>query len=183
MTGAISIRPAAEQDLETITAIYADAVENGTASYELQPPDCAEMIRRWRALTDQGFPYIVAERDGRVTGYAYAGPYRPRPAYRFTVENAVYVAAGERRSGIGRRLLQAIIDECERKEFRQMMAVIGDGTNHAASVGLHAALGFRQVGVIEGSGYKHRRWLDTILMQRQLGDGSNSPPHSETKIT
>lgn len=176
MSDDLTIRPAEEGDLDGITAIYADAVTRGTASYELEPPDRDEMANRWRSLTGNGYPYLVAVRGGRVAGYAYAGPYRPRPAYRFTVENAVYIAADARRGGIGRALLVQLIETCEGLGFRQMIAVIGDGTNHAASVGLHAALGFRRIGVIEGSGYKHGRWLDTVLMQRSLGDGKASPP-------
>jgi phosphinothricin acetyltransferase len=171
-----AIRPAAEADLSAITAIYADAVVHGTGSYELEPPDLAEMTGRWQTLTERGFPYHVAEIGGRVAGFAYAGPYRPRPAYRFMVENAVYVATDAHRKGVGRALLGELIAQCERMGFRQMVAVIGDGTNHAASVGLHAALGFRRIGVIEASGYKHQRWLDTVLMQRALGEGNSSPP-------
>jgi phosphinothricin acetyltransferase len=176
MTDELIIRPAAPADLPAIAAIYADAVLHGTASYELEPPDLAEMTARWQTLTGNGYPYFVAERGGWIAGYAYAGPYRPRPAYRFTVENAVYIAADARRSGIGRALIERLVAECERQGFRQMIAVIGVGTNHAASVGLHASLGFRRIGVIEGSGYKHQRWLDTVLMQRTLGDGNSSPP-------
>jgi len=176
MSGAPVIRPATEPDLIAITAIYADAVSHGTASYELEPPDLAEMTRRWRALTERGFPYFAAERNGTVLGYAYAGPYRERRAYRFTVENAVYVAGGTRRGGIGRALMERLIETCEQMGFRQMIAVIGDGTNHAASVGLHAALGFRMAGVIEGTGYKFDRWLDTAVMQRALGEGASGPP-------
>lgn len=177
MTSAtLSVRPVSEADLPAITAIYADAVRHGTASYELEPPGLDEMIRRWRALRDGGFPYLAACRDDDIIGYAYAGPYRPRPAYRYTVENAVYVASGAQRSGTGRKLLEWLIADCVSRGFRQMIAVIGDGDNHTASVGLHAALGFRRIGIIEGSGYKHGRWLDTVLMQRQLGDGKAIPP-------
>ena len=176
MTDEFIIRPAEPADLPAITAIYADSVLHGTASYELEPPDLAEMTARWQTLTGNLYPYFVAVRGGRIAGYAYAGPYRPRPAYRFTVENAVYIAVDARRSGIGRALIERLVAECERLGFRQMMAVIGDGTNHAASVGLHTALGFRRIGVIEGSGYKHQRWLDTVLMQRTLGEGRTSPP-------
>ena len=176
MTDELIIRPAEPTDLPAITAIYADSVLHGTASYELEPPDLAEMTARWQTLTGNLYPYFVAVRGGRIAGYAYAGPSRPRPAYRFTVENAVYIAVDARRSGIGRALIERLVAECERLGFRQMMAVIGDGTNHAASVGLHTALGFRRIGVIEGSGYKHQRWLDTVLMQRTLGEGRTSPP-------
>ncbi|NND49578.1 MAG: N-acetyltransferase [Rhizobiales bacterium] len=172
----INIRHAVEADFAAVTAIYADAVLTGTASYELEPPGLDEMLRRWRALGEQGYPYRVAERDHTITGYAYAGPYRPRPAYRFTAENAVYVAADARRGGVGRALLEQIISDCGQAGFRQMIAVIGDGSTHAASVGLHEALGFRLIGTIEGSGYKHQRWLDTVLMQRQLGAGNATAP-------
>jgi len=176
MSDTLVLRPAVETDLPAITAIYGDAVAYGTASYELEPPSLEEMTRRWRALTEREFPYFTAERGGVVLGYAYAGPYRERRAYRFTVENAVYVAAATRRSGVGRALMEKLIGTCEAKGFRQMIAVIGDGTNHAASVGLHAALGFRMIGMIEGSGYKFDRWLDTALMQRALGDGASGAP-------
>ena len=176
MTDGLIIRPAAQADLPAITAIYADAVLHGTASYELEPPGLDEMTDRWQTLTGNLYPYFAAIRGGRIAGYAYAGPYRPRPAYRFNVENAIYVAAGARRACIGRTLLRQLIADCEQAGFRQMIAVIGDGTNHPASVGLHEALGFRRIGTIEGSGYKHQRWLDTVLMQRRLGDGNTTAP-------
>lgn len=176
MTADILIRPASENDLPAITAIYAPAVSTGTASFELAPPDLDEMKRRWQMLTDAGYPYLVADRAGEVVGYAYAGPYRPRPAYRHTVESTVYVAPGAQRGGIGRRLMQAIIEMCEEAGFRQMIAIVGDGGNQQASVGLHAALGFREIGTIEGSGYKFGRWLDTLIMQRALGAGTSNPP-------
>lgn len=176
MADEVLIRPAVESDLAAITLIYADAVSTGTASYELEPPSRSEMKCRWRMLVEKNYPYLVAERGGSIVGYCYAGPYRPRPAYRYTVENAVYVASDTRRCGIGRQLLQAIIKTCEDRGFRQMIAIIGDGNNHKASAGLHAALGFRKVGIIEGSGYKFGRWLDTLVMQRPLGEGKSGPP-------
>jgi phosphinothricin acetyltransferase len=172
----VIVRSTEEGDLPAITAIYAEAVLHGTASYELEPPDLAEMKRRWRELVARGYPHIVATRDGAVLGYAYAGPYRPRPAYRFSVEDSVYVAPRAQGSGIGRALLADIIKRAEAGGFRQLIAVIGGGTEHPASVGLHKALGFREIGVIEGSGFKHGRWLDTVLMQRALGPGKSTLP-------
>ena len=176
---AISLRDARPDDLAAITTIYADSVLTGTASYELQPPDEAEMVRRWRALADAGFPYLVAETDGRVLGYAYAGPFRTRPAYRWFVEDTVYVAREAWRRGIGRALLARVIAICEEKGFRQMVAVIGDGERQAGSIRVHAALGFRTVGTLEGSGFKFGRWLDTVLMQRPLGPGRTTLPEGD----
>ena len=171
----ISIRPAAPADIPAITRIYAHAVRHGTASFELEPPDEAEMTRRQRALVDGGYPYLVAEADGVVAGYAYAGPYRTRPAYRFSVENSVYVAPQMQRRGIGRVLLDALIAECPARGYRLMIAVIGDSAQ-TPSIELHRAAGFKMVGAFEGVGYKFDRWLDTVLMQRPLGKGSSAPP-------
>lgn len=177
MSERLSLRVAVEGDLPTISAIYADAVLHGTASYELEPPSLAEMTRRFHELHSRHFPYIVAaETGGGVLGYAYAGPYRPRPAYRFTVEDSVYIASPARGRGVGTALLAELLRLSEARGFRQMIAVIGGGTEHPASVRLHARLGFRQIGVIEGSGFKHGRWLDTVLMQRALGDGTATMP-------
>ncbi len=172
------LRPTAEADIPEITAIYADEVVNGTASFEIEPPDEAEMARRWRDLTGGGFPHIVATRAGAVCGYAYAGPYRPRRAYRFSVENSIYIAAAARRSGLGRLLLRELISCCEAKGFRQMIAVIGGADENAASIRLQEAHGIRLIGRIEGSGFKHGRWLDTVLMQRPLGPGNTTLPVS-----
>ena len=173
------IRPASAADLDAITEIYADAVLNGTASYELEPPSLAEMTRRYRTLADGGFPYLVAEISGRIAGYAYAGPFRPRPAYRFIVENSVYVAPWAKGSGTGRSLLERLIGETEALGFRQMIAVIGDGSPESPSVRLHARVGFRHCGRLEGSGYKHGRWLDTVFMQFSMNGGSETPPDGE----
>ena len=170
-----SIRPATPADIPAITRIYAHAVRHGTASFELEPPDEAEMMRRMRALFDGGYPYLVAEAEGAVAGYAYAGPYRTRPAYRFSVENSVYVAPEAHRRGIGRLLLDALISECEARGYRLMIAVIGDSAQ-TASIELHRAAGFKLVGAFEGVGYKFDRWLDTVLMQRPLEKGSSAPP-------
>jgi L-amino acid N-acyltransferase YncA len=170
---AFSIRPAETRDLPAITRIYAHAVRHGTASFELDPPDEAEMARRHVALVSGGFPYLVAEHASEgalsgVLGYAYAGPYRARPAYRFTVEDSVYVAPHAYRRGIGRALLARLILECEARGFRQMVAVIGDSPQ-TPSIALHEALGFRFVGTLLAVGFKFDRWLDSVLMQRALG--------------
>jgi phosphinothricin acetyltransferase len=172
---AVSIRPATPADVPAITRIYAHAVKHGTASFELEPPDEAEMARRQRMLLDGGYPYIVAEIDDALTGYAYAGPYRPRPAYRFSVEDSIYVDPNAQRRGIGRVLLEHLIEECERRGFRQMIAVIGDSAQ-TASIELHRALGFRMIGAVENVGYKFGRWLDTVSMQRALGAGATTKP-------
>src|SRR5581483_3017537 len=137
-----AIRPATEADLPAITGIYEHAVRYGTATFELIPPDLAEMARRHRALTDGGFPYLVAEVEGEVIGYAYAGPYRPRPAYRFTVENSIYLKPAIHRRGVGLSLMQVLLAECEKRGYRQVIAVIGDSTN-AGSIGLHTRCGFQ----------------------------------------
>jgi L-amino acid N-acyltransferase YncA len=172
----LTIRPAEASDIPAITRIYAHAVEHGTASFELTPPDEAEMTNRMRDLAGKGFPYIVAEIDGALAGYAYSGPYRARPAYRHTVENSVYVAGDRHRHGVGRALLAALIEASAAAGFRQMIAVIGDSTKQAASIGLHEALGFRHVGILEDVGFKHGRWLDSVLMQRALGAGNSTKP-------
>jgi phosphinothricin acetyltransferase len=169
------VRPATPADIPAIARIYAHAVRHGTASFEIDPPDEAEMARRQRALFDGGYPFLVAEIDGLVVGYAYAGMYRARPAYRFSVENSVYIAPEMHRRGIGRVLLDRLIAECETRGYRLMIAVIGDSAQ-AASIELHRAAGFELVGVLEGVGYKFERWLDTVLMQRPLGKGRSAPP-------
>jgi L-amino acid N-acyltransferase YncA len=171
----ISIRPAGPSDLAAITRIYADAVRSGTASFEIDPPDQNEMARRFAALCGSGFPYLVAEGAGSVAGYAYAGPYRGRPAYRWTVEDSIYVAAGLQRRGIGRALLDRLIREAETRGFRQMIAVIGD-SKQASSIALHAGAGFRMIGTFEAVGFKFDRWLDSVLMQRALGNGAATDP-------
>jgi phosphinothricin acetyltransferase len=172
---ALHIRAVAPGDIPHVAHIYAHAVTHGTASFELQPPDLAEMEGRRAALVDAGYPYIVAEQDGVLLGYAYAGAYRPRPAYRSTVEDSVYVAPAAQGGGIGRALLVALIGACEERDFRLMVAVIGDRAS-SGSIRLHEALGFQHVGALEPVGYKHGRWLATILMQRVLGPGASTPP-------
>ena len=171
----VTIRPAAPEDLPAITAIYAHAVRTGTATFELDPPDLNEMTRRYRALMDGNSPYLVATSGSGVAGYAYAGSYRPRPAYRFTVENSIYLAPASQRRGVGTALLKELIVRSEKIGFRQMIAVIGDSAN-AASIALHARAGFEMVGTHPDVGFKFGRWLDSVLMQRQLGEGAKTPP-------
>lgn len=173
----MTIRPAAAADIAAITAIYRHAVLHGTASWEIDPPDEAEMARRREAILAGGYPYLVAESDGALRGYAYAGAYRPRPAYRATVENSIYVAPDAQGQGVGSALLDALMAACATGGFRQMMAVIGDGTG--ASIGsrrLHERAGFRLIGIAEKVGFKHGRWLDQMLMQKELGEADATPP-------
>jgi L-amino acid N-acyltransferase YncA len=170
------IRPAKTSDIPAITRIYAEAVTHGTASFELTAPIEPEMARRMNDLTSKGFPYIVAESGGELAGYAYVGPFRTRPAYRLTVENSVYVAPGSHRRGVGRALLAALIEASEKAGHRQMIAVIGDSTKQQASIALHAAAGFKHVGILPDTGFKHGRWLDTVLMQRAIGAGGTTDP-------
>jgi L-amino acid N-acyltransferase YncA len=178
MSGAmsgVSIRPATPADIAAITRIYAHSVRTGTASFELEPPGEAEMARRMQALLDGGYPYIAAEIDGVIVGYAYAGSYRPRPAYRYSVEDSIYIDPAAQRRGVGRALLQRLIEECERRGFRQMIAVIGDSAQ-TPSIELHRAAGFRMIGTVENVGYKFGRWLDSVNMQRALGPGATTKP-------
>ena len=172
-----SIRPAAAADFDAIQRIYAHHVLNGLASFEETPPDDAELMRRWRAIADAGLPYLCATdtAGGVLAGYAYAGPYRARSAYRFTVEDSVYVAPGQAGRGIGRALLRQLIEICADLGKRQMIAVIGDSGN-AASIALHRACGFELTGTFQAIGFKHGRWVDSVLMQRSLGPGSTSQP-------
>lgn len=171
------IRPAVATDIPAIAAIYAHAVLHGTASWELAPPNEAEMLRRFESVLAGGYPYLAAERGGLLLGYAYAGAYRPRPAYRATVENSIYIAPEAQGSGVGSALLTALMEDCAARGFRQMIAVIGDGTG--GSVGsrrLHERAGFRLIGVAEKVGFKHGRWLDQMLMQKELCEGHSTPP-------
>ena len=169
------IRPTSLADIPAVTRIYAHAVTHGTASFELTAPDEAEMRERMQAILDGNFPYFVAEIDGAVAGYAYASLYRTRPAYRFTVENSVYVAPEVHRRGVGKALLMKLIEACTALGFRQMIAVIGD-SNQAASIGLHKACGFEPAGNLKNIGFKFGRWLDTPLMQLSLGPGASTLP-------
>lgn len=172
----VAIRAATQADLAAITAIYAAAVREGTGTFELDPPDVGEMARRHARIVAFGAPWLVAAApDGSVAGYAYAGPFRERAAYRFTLEDSVYVAAAARGGGIGKALLDAVLADAARAGFRQMVALIGDSAN-VGSIRLHAACGFAQAGVMRDAGYKLGRWLDVVVMQRALGDGGTTAP-------
>ncbi|PVM90286.1 GNAT family N-acetyltransferase [Caulobacter radicis] len=169
------IRPSTDADVPAITAIYGWNVLNGLGTFEEVPPDEAEMARRRGAFLDRGLPYLVAELDGKVLGYAYAGPFRLRAAYRYTVEDSIYVAPDAAGKGVGKALLTALIEACEALGLRQMCAVIGDSGN-AASIGVHAALGFEHKCVFPAMGYKFDRWVDLVWMQRSLNGGGDTPP-------
>jgi phosphinothricin acetyltransferase len=170
------IRPAVAADMAVLQQIYAHHVRTGLASFEETPPDVPEMVRRWRAIAEAGLPYVVAAaRDGgEIAGYAYAGPYRPRSAYRFSVEDSVYLDPRFQGRGLGRVLLTRLIDDATALGKRQMIAVIGDSAN-LASIGLHRALGFEMTGTFHAIGLKFGRWVDTVLMQRSLGLGDGPP--------
>ena len=175
-----TIRPSRDTDVPAITAIYAHHVATGTASFETVAPDEAEMRRRRGVLVESGYPFLVAEVGHAVCGYAYAGPWRTRPAYRHSVESSVYVASSAQRRGVGKALLQGLIRACTDRGFRQMVAIIGDSATgdsaYNSSIRLHRGAGFEMVGTLKNVGYKHHRWLDTVLMQRTLGDGASTPP-------
>jgi len=170
----LAIRPAKTTDIPAITRIYAHAVKTGTASFELEPPDETEMAERMKIVLDGKFPFLVAEADGIVGGYAYASLYRTRPAYRFTVEDSVYVAPDMQRRGIGIALVRKLIEICTTLGYRQMIAIIGD-SNQAASIGVHKACGFTDAGNLRNIGWKFGRWLDTPMMQLALGEGAATP--------
>lgn len=175
MAAPLAIRPGTGADIPAITAIYAHHVRQGLASFEEVPPDAAEMARRQAEVQAQGLPYLVATIAGQVVGYAYAAPYRARSAYRYTVEDSVYVAPDRIGFGIGRQLLAPVIEAAAAAGKRQMVAVIGDSGN-VASIGLHRALGFRMAGTLAAVGFKLDRWVGSVLMQRALGDGDRIPP-------
>ncbi|MAN78956.1 MAG: GNAT family N-acetyltransferase [Rhodospirillaceae bacterium] len=171
----IQIRDATEADMAAIRDIYAHHVATGGGSFEYDPPDVAEMIRRRAAVVDAGYPYVVADDGGRILGYAYAGAYRPRRAYRYTVEDSVYVAQDAHRRGVGQKLLAELIRRCTADGYRQMVAVIGDSENRG-SISLHRKMGFREVGILRNVGFKFGRWLDSVSMQLALGPGGDTPP-------
>jgi L-amino acid N-acyltransferase YncA len=169
------IRAAGDGDIAAITRIYAHAVKNGTATFEIEPPSEAEMARRQQALLANNYPYVVAERSGVVAGYAYASHFHTRPAYRWSIQDSIYVDPQFHGQGLGRLLITRLLADAEARGFRQMIAVIGDSAN-AASIALHAAADFRLIGTLKSVGFKHGRWLDTVVMQRALGSADASPP-------
>jgi phosphinothricin acetyltransferase len=170
------LRDSRPHDIPAITAIYGHWVTHGLASFELAPPDALEMARRREAVLAAGYPHLVAtDAAGRVLGYAYASAYRPRPAYRFAVENSVYVGPDAGRGGVGQALLAALIERCTASGHRLMVAVIGDSAN-IPSIRLHEAAGFTRAGLIPAVGWKHERWVDSVLMVRPLGEGAATPP-------
>jgi L-amino acid N-acyltransferase YncA len=179
---AITICDATHHHIPTIQQIYAYHVQTGTASFEEVPPSTAQMEARHADIQRLGLPYLVAELEGAVVGYAYASSYRPRPAYRYTIEDSVYVAHEHPRRGIGGALLAALIARCEAGPWRQMIAMIGDSDN-AASIHLHRRFGFRDVGALRNVGWKLGRWLDSVVMQRALGPGADTLPTSEPHDT
>lgn len=169
------IRPSTPEDFTAVARIYAHHVLHGTATFETEPPSPEELLRRREEVLARGWPWLVAERDGQVLGYAYANQLRPRPAFRFCVEDSIYIAQDACGQGVGRALLAELMAQCEARGARQMVAVIGDSAN-AASIGLHAACGFERCGAYAAAGWKFERWLDVVLMQRALGDGAATPP-------
>ena len=171
---ALILRPSTPADLPAITEIYAEAVLHGTGTFELEPPDETEMASRRDDVLCKGLPWLVAERGHQVLGYAYANTFRPRKAYRFCLEDSIYLHPDARGQGLGRLLLTELIGRCEAAGARQMLAVIGDAAN-AGSIGVHAALGFEHTGVMKAAGWKFGRWLDVVLMQRALGAGNTLP--------
>ena len=162
------VRHAEETDLGAITRIYTHYVLNGAATFELDPPDLVTMQQRRAGILALGLPFLVAESHGTVLGYAYASLYRPRPAYRFTIEDSIYVDAEYTGRGCGRALLSALIDICSKGSWRQMIAGIGDSAN-VRSVHLHEGFGFQHVGTLQAVGFKFEKWVDTVLMQKSLG--------------
>jgi phosphinothricin acetyltransferase len=172
--GALSIHPCAESDIPAIQAIYAHYVATNLATFELEPPSVEQMLARRADNQRGGYPYLVARLGGEVAGYAYGGAYRSRPAYRHTVEDSIYVAPGMRQGGVGSALLRELIRQCEVRGFRQMVAVVGNSAN-TGSLRVHEAQGFTRVGTLGCVGYKFGEWVDTVLMQRELGEGAASP--------
>ena len=171
------MRPATPDDLPAVQAIYAHHVRHGLASFEEEPPTTDEIRRRHAEVTGKGLPWLAADFGGMVAGYGYCAPYRSRSAYRYTLEDSVYVREDYHGRGVGAALLEALIERCAALGYRQLVAVIGDRA-HAASINLHASAGFVRVGTLRSVGFKFGRWVDSVLMQRPLGQGDGAPPES-----
>jgi L-amino acid N-acyltransferase YncA len=169
------IRPSRDEDLPALTAIYGHHVLHSTGTFETEPPSVADMTARRADVLSKGLPYLVAEEDGRIAGFAYGNWFKPRPAYRYSVEDSIYLAPDLHRKGLGRALLTELLARCEAVGIRKMMAIIGDSAN-AGSVGVHLALGFTQVGIVESCGWKFGAWRDIVIMQKTLGAGDTQPP-------
>jgi L-amino acid N-acyltransferase YncA len=169
------IRPSRDEDLDAITRIYGHHVQHGTGTFETTPPSLADMTARRADVLAKGLPWLVAEEGGQVLGFAYGNWFKPRPAYRFSVEDSIYMDPAAHRKGLGRALLAELLAVLERTGTRKVMAVIGDSAN-AGSIGVHKALGFEPVGVVQSCGWKFDRWLDIVLMQKTLGAGDSTPP-------
>lgn len=177
MSGALILRPSEDADVPAIQQIYGHAVLHGTGTFETEVPDATEMARRRAEVLGRGLPWLVAEREGRILGYAYANYFRPRLAYRFCLEDSIYLHPEAQGQGVGRLLLAELLARCEAAGARQMLAVIGDSANQG-SIGVHTALGFEHTGILKSSGWKFGRWLDVVLMQRQLGTGDTTNPET-----
>ncbi|OSZ74780.1 GNAT family N-acetyltransferase [Hydrogenophaga sp. IBVHS1] len=171
------IRPSRDEDLDAITRIYGHHVLHGTGTFETTPPSLADMTARRADVLAKGLPWLVAEEDGQVLGFAYGNWFKPRPAYRFSVEDSIYMDPAAHRKGLGRALLAELLAVLERTGTRKVMAVIGD-SNNAGSIGVHRALGFEMVGVVQSCGWKFDRWLDIVMMQKTLGAGDSTPPNA-----
>ena len=170
-----NVRPSQPLDVPAITAIYRHHVLNGTGTFEIDPPTEADMAARRADVLSKGLPYLVAEDDGQVLGFAYCNWFKPRPAYRFSAEDSIYVAPGLQGKGWGRALLSALCQQAEAAGVRKMLAVIGDSANDG-SIGVHSALGFTHTGTVRSCGWKFERWLDVVLMEKPLGAGDSTPP-------
>ena len=170
-----TIRPSRDEDIPAITAIYRHHVLHGTGTFEIDPPTAADMGTRRADVLSKGLPYLVAEEDGQVVGFAYCNWFKPRPAYRFSAEDSIYVAPEAHRKGLGRALLAALCQQAEASGVRKMLAVIGDSAN-AGSIGVHTALGFTHTGTVRSCGWKFDRWLDVVMMEKPLGAGDSTPP-------
>jgi L-amino acid N-acyltransferase YncA len=173
-----TLRPSRDDDVPAIAAIYAHHVLHGTGTFEIDPPSPADMAARRAEVLGRGLPWLVLEEDGQLLGYAYCNWFKPRPAYRYSAEDSIYLAAGHEGRGLGRQLLAGLVDQAQDAGVRKLIAVIGDSAN-AGSIGVHRRLGFEPVGSIRSCGWKFGRWLDIVLMEKALGAGDQSAPHAD----